>query len=97
MGGAVNAVYRFTYTTRREGSIPMCTLAQIYRDAAAWLERNPGYDTSLAIGKATDRLSDQVASAAQIAFQEAFGAWIGNDDGIMALCFAAALADTSDL
>ena len=88
--------YCFSYRVSRQGYIPWLLLAQIYAEAAAWLENNPRYDADLAIGKATDRLSDRVASVARFAFRDAFGATMG-DDGVMLLGFASALAQTRDL
>lgn len=90
--------YRYQYTVRRSGVIRWAVLAQIYADAAAWMEAHgASYDAEVAIGKATDHLSDRVALVARFAFRDAFGAWVGDDDGLVMLCFASALARTGDL
>lgn len=89
--------YRFHTFSRVGRSIPQAVFAQAYLDAAAWLEQNPNYDASAAILKATDRLPERTAKLAALAFFESFGAWSGDDEGVLMLCFAAAFARTDRL
>ena len=89
--------YEFSYTVQRSGFLPWEKLSSIFADAAAWLEAHPDYDTECAICTATDRFSDRVSSVARFAFRDAYGAWTGDDEGVMMLCFAAAVAETGDL
>lgn len=89
--------YRFHTFKRVERSIPQAVFAQAYADAAAWLEKNSNYDTSLAIRKVTDHLSEETSRLAAFAFFESFGAWAGNDDGVLMLCFASEFARTDSL
>lgn len=89
--------YQFDTLRRVRGAVPQTVFAQAYADAAAWLEQNPGYDASTAILKATDHLPETTARLAALAFLESFGAWIGNDEGVLMLCFAADFARTDRL
>ena len=82
----------FTYRKVCKYSVPYKTLGRSWVEAAAWLEANPGYDAHLAIMKAADHLSDRLAHAATLEFSDSFGAWGGNDEGVLMLCFAAASA-----
>lgn len=72
-------------------------LASIYADAAAWLERNPSSAASDAISVVTKRLSFRTSSEANIVFRENFGCWIGNDEGVLMLCFASEIARAGEL
>lgn len=67
-------------------------MSEVFERAAAWAEGNPNYDVDLAIGKATDSHSLSTSLRARMYFRDAYGAWPGNDDGILMLCFAAAIA-----
>ena len=87
----------FKYHKVCKYSVPYKTLGRIWADAAAWMEANPGYDAHVAIMKATDHLSSRLAHAATLEFSDSFGAWGGNDDGVLMLCFASVLANTGDL
>ena len=89
--------YRFQYHVRRDGFIPWSVMSRIFADAAAWLEANPQYDAHTAIRKATDKLSDRVASIAPIAFRDTCCVWAGDDESVLMLCFAAAVSATGDL
>lgn len=89
--------YAYSYQVLRHTFLPWRTLSAIYTDAAIWMEQNPGYDAHVAIGKATDKLSDRIASVAPMAFRDCFGACAGDDEGIFTLCLAAAIAATGDL
>lgn len=82
----------FTYRKVCKYSVPYKTLGRIWANAAAWMEGNPGYDAHVAIMRATDHLSDRLASAATMEFTDSFGAWSGDDEGVLMLCFAAASA-----
>lgn len=82
----------FTYRRVCKYSVPYETLGRIWADAAAWMEANPGYDAHVAIMKATDHLSSRLASAATLEFSDSFGAWGGDDEGVLMLLFAAASA-----
>lgn len=78
--------------------LPARHLAPIYAKAAGWLEENgPCYDAHLAIMNVTARLSFRTRAIAGNTFTDNFGCWIGNDEGVLMLCFAATLADAGDL
>jgi hypothetical protein len=76
--------------------------AQVYRDAAALMERE-GYknvsDADFAIGIAADTLYSSYINRMlpRMAFFDFFGCWINNDEGILMLCFAACAAESGDL
>lgn len=89
--------YRFHTFSRVGRSIPQAVFAQAYADAAMWLEQNPSYDASTAILKATDHLSERTARLAALAFFKSFGAWSGDGEGVLMLCFAASFARTDRL
>lgn len=89
--------YCFQTSIRVARSIPQSVFAEAYESAAAWLEANSGYDASTAILKATDHLPERTARLAALAFLETFGQWIGSDEGVFMLCFAASFARTDRL
>ena len=87
----------YAYLARRTGVIPWRSLADIYADAAAWLEAHPDYTTSVAISKSTDRLPDQVANVAGHEFRSRFGEYNGDGVGILMLCLASTLSTWGEL
>jgi hypothetical protein len=89
--------YRFHTFSKVPRAIPQSVFAKVYEDAAAWLERNPEYDAATAILKTTDHLPERTARLAALAFFENFGAWAGDDEGVLMLCFAAQYSRTERL
>lgn len=91
--------YGYHYTVRRWLPIPRALMASVYAEAAKQLEAHPEYDDPLyAIRVATEarRLDDSRARYMWRYFMERVGLWAGDDEGIVLLCFASAMAATGD-
>jgi hypothetical protein len=76
--------------------------AQIYREAAALMERE-GYsavssaDSAIRISADRRYKSHVNRVLPGMAFVDFFGTWINDDEGILMLCFAACAAESGDL
>lgn len=81
--------------------------AEVYREAAALMERE-GYGTVSDADKAISIAAAQRWSGdshraymnrmrTRMAFNDFFGCWINNDEGILMLCFAAEAAEAGDM
>lgn len=80
--------YRYFVWRRVWKTIPTAHFEKAYADAAAWLERNPGYDAHVAISAATEGWPEGCRALPAYEFRERFGQWAGDDEGVLILCFA---------